>query len=162
MENKGTFLGRRMAQSEFAILFWEELLYKRKFKRIIDIGTYNGNFSWYLALYCEEKKAEFYTFDIASFQVPKKVRRHFKKLDVFENEKMIGDLIKQDGLTILFCDGGNKPKELKIFTPYLKRGDIIVVHDWKTEVFEKDIPIGLSPIFLETYEELTKAFIKIR
>jgi len=38
----------------------------------------------------------------------------------------------------IFCDGGDKTKELRHFTPLLKPGDAIAVHDWGTEVQPAD------------------------
>ena len=64
--------------------------------------------------------------------------------DVFEIEAKIAGLIKSDGITIVFCDGGNKVKELEVFSKYIKKEDFIAVHDWGTEVLPTDVPKELK------------------
>lgn len=56
----------------------------------------------------------------------------FKIKDCFEKEtfKEITDLIQEPGKTLIVCDGGNKAKEVQEFSPYLKKGDIIIGHDY--------------------------------
>lgn len=152
---KSTFLGRVVAQSDTEISFWEHFLSQREFARIVEFGTYRGNFSLYLYLYCLQNKKEFYTYDNQDWKSLDKRQhlknklgfdKHFKLCDIFEIESEIGELISSPGLSIVFCDNGNKPEELKIFSKYLKSGDIIVSHDWLTEVREKDLPYNLEVI----------------
>jgi cephalosporin hydroxylase len=40
--------------------------------------------------------------------------------------------------TFLFCDGGNKPRELAHFAPMLRVGDLIAAHDYADEVLWSD------------------------
>lgn len=42
--------------------------------------------------------------------------------------------------TLVYCDGGDKPKELATFAPECGIGDIIGVHDWGVELDWKDVP----------------------
>jgi hypothetical protein len=35
---------------------------------------------------------------------------------------------------LLYCDNGNKVKEVLIYGKYLSRGDMLGVHDWGTEI----------------------------
>jgi hypothetical protein len=42
----------------------------------------------------------------------------------------IKNFIKQDGLTIILCDGGDKIREFKLLSHFLKKGDIIMAHDY--------------------------------
>jgi len=67
-------------------------------------------------------------------------------VDVFEIEDEIGELIARTGPTIVFCDGGNKAVELKVFSRFLKKGDYIAVHDFGNEIFQQDIPKSLTLI----------------
>lgn|SRR3990167_3689828 len=136
---KTTFIGTVMAQTPRAIALWEKVLNENEFKRIIEIGSYKWGMSLLFYLFCLQKKAEFYTYDVEKFTPPRVVReigltKHFKMLDVFSIEKEIGKLIQKEGKTIVYCDGGNKANELEVFHKYLKSGDIIAVHDWGTEI----------------------------
>lgn len=173
----GTFLGRKMMQTERAVWLWEKILSQIEFKRIVEIGTSSGNFSLYLFLLCIESGARFYTYDkrhYLSKLVTKRFKNislvkeltnfggYFSKLNVFENEKLVADVIQQEGKTILFCDGGNKIREYNTFVKYLKNGDIVVVHDWMSEIFPEQLEYKLEPIFAEECKEegMTKFFQK--
>lgn len=133
------FLGMKMAQTKKSINVWEKLLISYDFKRVLEIGTYKGNLSLYLLLYCINSRAEFYTYD------PKKLwggsllknnlsfSDYYYKWDVFEHEQEIGDIIQKEGMSIVFCDGNDKSREFNVFVPYMKVGDVLGVHDWNTE-----------------------------
>ena len=71
--------------------------------------------------------------------VEKNIR--FITADCFAYETEIGNFIQQDGLTLVLCDGGNKVKEFSTFASYLKKGDIIMVHDYgeSIEQYKRDI-----------------------
>ena len=126
-----------MSQTQKAIWLWEIVLNKQNFKRFIDIGTWQGNLSFYFYLFCLNRNAEFYTFDVREkWQTPLKEKlgfgEHFKNWDIFQHIEEIGQLIVKEGQTIIYCDNGKKTREFGTFAPYLKVGDVIAVHDWKT------------------------------
>jgi predicted O-methyltransferase YrrM len=53
----------------------------------------------------------------------------------------IKDYIQKSGPTIIMCDGGSKKNEFNILAKYLKKGDIIMAHDYSpnAEYFEENI-----------------------
>jgi hypothetical protein len=55
-------------------------------------------------------------------------------------EEMI-DFIKEDGITIVLCDGGYKIGEFNILSKYIKSGDFIMAHDYSdnTETFNEKV-----------------------
>jgi len=145
-----TFLGRPVAQSFAAFYLFEKVLLNNPFRRIVELGTWKGNLSLYLYLYCLSEEAEFYSFDIQKQNsyldnkkdVLKDVLRfdeHFKILDVLNKNEEISNIIKKDGRTIIFCDNGRKIQEFNIYAVSLKVGDIIGVHDWDSEISFEDI-----------------------
>jgi hypothetical protein len=169
-----TFLGKRMAQTKGAIGLWEKVTFSSKVCRILEIGTFHGNFSLYLMLYCMSCKADFFTYDIVNWRVfdhrPNiknilNFDKCFKQWDVFEHELEIGDIIKRKGVTILFCDGGNKEKEFNTFSKHLKTKDLIAIHDWKSkEVDPKNLDLtGFKEIFSKECDEegMTRFFEKL-
>lgn len=146
-----SFIGIRAAQSLADFQLWEQFLSKTNFARIIEIGTYRWGMSLFFWLWCKTKGAEFYTYDVKSFPATRVIRdlgitTQFRLADVFTIKEEIGNLIGRSGITIVFCDGGDKPKELRTFSHYLKQGDFIVVHDWGTEVKRNDVPRTLKSI----------------
>ena|SRR3990167_10258490 len=157
MSNFTTFLGVKMSQASYIIPFWEKILFENDFRRIVEFGTYKGGLSLFFLLWCMQRKSAFYTYDNMAHKYSRlgyglKLPQHFKKIDIFKHEKEIGEIIQRPGRTIVFCDNGDKPRELKIFSKYLKPGDIIGVHDFNTEVMENDIPSDLTIIGIETGE----------
>jgi hypothetical protein len=83
----------------------------------------------------------------------------FLSFDLTEPE-FGGDWFRQDDILLhssailsefmhpmmLWCDNGNKPLEVEIYSPHLQKGDVLAVHDWGKEIFPKDIPPGFHPI----------------
>lgn len=55
------------------------------------------------------------------------------------------------GPVLCYCDDGNKPRELREFAEILRAGDVLGVHDWGSEVSDKDVP----PIVRERFIPLT-------
>lgn len=135
------FLGMPMAQTEKSINVWEKLLSQFEFKRVLEIGTYKGNLSLYLLLFCLNRGygADFYTYDpkrLWGGSVLKNLlnfNKYFYKWDVFQHIEEIGKTIQEDGISIIFCDGNEKSREFNTFAPLLKVGDILGIHDWSTE-----------------------------
>ena len=159
-----TFLGYRTEQTVRAIPLWEKVLVETEFTRFIELGTARGGFSLFPMLFCQIHGKEFYTYDKRKMNIPKLIEPYFKRLDVFTDASVaeIGEIIQRPGRTILFCDNGRKEFEVKKYFPKLKKGDIIAVHDWITEVRPDSMPEGLEPIFEEEcdFEELTRIFKK--
>lgn len=113
-------------------------------KQIIEIGTCRGGFTVFLKKLFSE--ADVFTFDITkempeglhhspgvlnnALPIFKNFNISFEECNVFHNIEKIKNLIQRDGLTLLFCDGGNKPAEFQIFSQFLKVGDLIFAHDY--------------------------------
>ena len=38
--------------------------------------------------------------------------------------------IRSPGVSVVLCDGGDKPREFRILAEYLKPGDVIAAHDF--------------------------------
>lgn len=123
---------------------WAE--WKPEVVQFIELGTGNGVFSKYLLNLL--KPRTFHTFDHTDCP-DAELSQHYLLLDIIAGgmgSKLIADLISRPGKTLLFCDNGDKPLEVKLYSPFLKPGDILVVHDWMTEIKPEHIPIGFIPI----------------
>jgi len=143
---RSTFLGRPMTVSFASLYLFEKVLLEYPVKRIVEFGTWKGNLSLYLYLYCLSEDAEFYTYDIYRFSsyydeekkdlLKEKLEfeKHFRRADVFKSATEIKEFLQQAGRSFLFCDNGKKTQEFITFAPFLKRGNIMGVHDWGTEV----------------------------
>jgi hypothetical protein len=89
----------------------------------------------------------FYTFDNVLRDIPRlqfliQMGAIFKKIDFLDDKdsiEYVGSIIKQPGISLLLCDGGNKIKEFDMYSDSLKSGDFIMAHDWAydSEAFKK-------------------------
>lgn len=117
---------------------------------VVELGTGTGAFSLYLAGYCAIHGMEFHTFDTGkaehSHQAPNKgateaismLGGHIHVMDVFDEWTIsfIDDLVKKNGVSFIYCDNGNKEREVEIYAPLLKKGDYLGVHDFGNEIRE--------------------------
>ncbi len=131
---------------------WELVLNDQpELEAIFEIGTWQGGFSRYLAGQARAREMTFRTYDVAAPFAPPP---HFIRMDVFAEAEALGKVLGENEPLILLCDGGNKPRELRTFTPYLHEGSVVVVHDWLTEVQPADVPDRLSPVYESFCDDL--------
>jgi hypothetical protein len=108
-----------------------------KIGRIIELGTAHGGLSVLFGIFALSYGCKYITYDI--FDTPNykdlfnRLSVDFRQRDIFSSEKEIAEEIQSDGVTILFCDGGNKIKEFNLFSQYLKSGDVILAHDYSKD-----------------------------
>lgn len=154
-----SFAGVPVSQFWADFYLWELILNDRpELEGIVEIGTWRGGFSRYLASQAYWRGMEFRTFDVLE---PEPETPGFECVDVFAQAEQIGAILARGRPIALLCDGGNKPREMKTFTPYLCDGSVLVVHDWLTEVQPEDVPRGLTPVYevaCETLGSMSRAF----
>ena len=113
-----------------------------KFDNIVEIGSYNGGLSSYI-FDNRKENASFVSYDIDPTinMVTNDQGRtdiDFRIGDCFEESVFneIAELISKEGRTLLICDGGNKTREFNDFAQYLKKGDIVILHDYADDEVE--------------------------
>jgi len=97
----------------------------------------------------------FYTYDIVvrdqtAAAVIEELGGVFEQRDTLTDQTSI-DHIKEivsnpaSGTVLFLCDGGNKKREMELYSPALKPGDFIMCHDWAydQEAFEKNKREGI-------------------
>lgn len=129
--------GLPMCQNRAAIPTWSFAMERLPPARIIEIGTFAGGFATALALHASQIGAPLITYDLA---IPNEKLQplaeslgvRFRVGDMWTPEltNEIIQYIQSPGTTFLLCDGGNKPREMETFAPYLKPGDVIASHDY--------------------------------
>ena len=130
----------RTAQSKNVIKPFSMIL--KDFEQIIEIGTFTGAFTYWLS---ENKleSCEITSYDINSYNLLINSIKDTKLQisDCFEPETIseIKSLINQPKITLLLCDGGDKETEFKLFSRFLKSGDVVMLHDYSetSEEYEK-------------------------
>lgn len=147
-----SFCGIPVAQFWADFYLWELVLNANPdLRAIVEIGTWQGGFSRYLAAQARGRGMAFRTYDSV---VPDRPPEEFVRLDVFAFEREVGAYLESRAPLILFCDGGNKPRELCTFPKYLDERSIVIAHDWGTEVLPGDVPGDLSPIYEDACDGL--------
>ena len=140
-----SFGGIPCAQYAVDFLLWEALLNDNpQVRAIVEIGTWQGGFSWFLWAQAQVRGLEFQTYDA---QEPDREPPGFVRLDVWRDPDELAGSLPEWGPIVLFCDGGNKPRELKTFPPLCAPDSVFVVHDWGTETLPKDVPDFLEEIY---------------
>lgn len=100
--------------------------------QIIEIGASNGGFTKILEDHSISQNAKIYSIELTDSNATAFYSEKVKKIkgNCFELENEIGNLISNDGISLVFCDGGNKNLEINSFAKYLKIGDFIFGHDY--------------------------------
>lgn len=141
-----------------------------------ELGSDNGGMSTFFALQCLQRGIKFGTIDNQDWKwhsngVPAllHLEEKFLHVDLFSEETRIFMLdfftTRADHPHCVFFDDGNKPREWSIFAPMLMKGDFLVVHDWNSEFFPKDLgDVKVTPILENLFQERngyqTRWFIK--
>lgn len=135
--------GAVMGQT-FPVLFvFEWLLNFYPVQYIVELGTGKGGLSAYLQLQANIRGLKFITYDaICKFKdkrntIVKNPPIHLGKyinqrqLNIFDQATIneIAEILKNH-ICLVYCDNGNKPKEMKTFAPFLTPSSIIGTHDW--------------------------------
>lgn len=138
-----SFGGIPMAQLPVDLWLWEAVLNENPaLQGIVEIGTWQGGLSWWLYAQAQARGIGFRTFDTIQ---PARTAPQWRKVDVFAEPEQVAEEIRAFGEpVVVFCDGGNKPRELRTFAPMLKDPrSLIAVHDWGTEMQPTEVPDGL-------------------
>lgn len=169
---KGTsFGGIPVAQHWVDFLVWETILNEHEddgLKWIVELGTWTGGFSFWLDAQARARGMYFNTYDAVSPSSaggPDDDRRvpGFRQVDVFAWADRLRLTLQVDDPGVLFCDNGNKPRELREFALAMPSGSLVAVHDWGTESGPGDVPDGLVAIhegFLDEMQSITRWFLR--
>ena len=146
-----------MAQYLCDFMLWELVLNNNpQVQGIVELGTYKGGFSWVLAAQARARGIMFDTYDVLQ---PEVEPPGFIKLDIYRYpEKVLLDM----GPVALFCDGGNKPRELALFPPRCAPDSVFLAHDWGTETLPEHVPPFLEERYGDFCDEIgsvTRVFV---
>jgi cephalosporin hydroxylase len=138
-DSLSAFDGNMAQQHHNVYSTFYKLIDDTKPKRILEIGTALGGFTIFLKKVVDSFNLDtkILTFDISArpwYDDMKKMGIDVRVEDIFNDYQdipnEIKNFIKQDGLTIILCDGGDKIREFKLLSHFLKKGDIIMAHDY--------------------------------
>jgi hypothetical protein len=150
-DSLSAFRGHTAQQNHGAFKVFYDFIKDVKPKRILEIGTSLGGFTTFLKIVCDDldldtnirsydiNRHSWYD-DIIKLGVDIRVENIFTEgFKDFSEE--VKEYIREDGTTIVLCDGGWKIGEFNVISKYIKNNDFILTHDYaeNKEVFETKI-----------------------
>lgn len=111
---------------------------------VVEIGVEHGGLAAYLAEYCRLTGCGYRGVDMTLNPLDNRLRA---ALNVIERDAWASATVAEvsgwvnatDGPVLIFCDGGNKPKELHLYAPLIREGDVLLGHDYGNEYTEAAI-----------------------
>jgi cephalosporin hydroxylase len=141
---ENTFGGTPIAQTWTDLAIWEEFLNRHEIAGLIELGTWKGGMAAFLAFQGLARGFKLTTVDsnpgwLENRAVLEELGVDIHCHDVFDLEFMRDLINSMPKPTLLFCDNGNKARELREIAPLLASGDYIAVHDWGSEAGPSDV-----------------------
>jgi hypothetical protein len=109
--------------------FFDEFFNQYLPLNIVEFGTGDGEFIDIISqlIYERTNDIKIFSFDLNRPRIVTNQYVTYYIMDIFDNEKFISGLL---GNVILLCDNGDKIREVKTFAKYLKKGDVLMAHDY--------------------------------
>jgi hypothetical protein len=122
---------------------FEEFITKIKPNQILEIGTAGGGFILFLRDVLNKiglENTEIKSFDVLPCLWYDAIRENNIEINIenifdhpymsLEKPELVVPFIKQEGTTLVLCDGGFKIGEFRMLSEHLKVGDFIMAHDY--------------------------------
>lgn len=132
-----------MMQTRDDLTAWQEFIVDAAPASFVEIGTGSGAFTRWLS----ERVPCVATFDRNAPLKPSGLSdapAGFRELDVFSPHgahAVRTTLVQAKRPVVLFCDGGDKPREVIAFEAGLEHGDYLAVHDFGVEIDASNISV---------------------
>lgn len=157
MNNHFLYKNCQVRQANNVIPVIKDFLITVKPSQVLEIGTFTGGLTLILRNLLDEigmVNVPLRSYDTHNFLNNQELIGHIQNGRIeFIQKNMWPDLvnlkdvdeasefIQRSGPTIVFCDGGNKPREFRTLSPLLKKGDHILGHDYapNKDYFEEHI-----------------------
>ncbi len=104
-----------------------------QFDLIIELGTYKGAFSLWLSQNMRPT-TKFVTFErnrnVVEIRHRTEIDQRIGNCFSEDVKSQVKELIDSCGKSLILCDGGKKEREFREYAPLLKKGDVIMMHDY--------------------------------
>jgi hypothetical protein len=150
-DSLSSFMNHTAQQNHNVYQVFYDFISETKPKRILEIGTSLGGFTTFLKIICDELNLD---TNIRSYDIHKHPWYDdiiLKGVDIrveniftdgfLDMDQEVKDYIRQDGITIVLCDGGWKIGEFNLISKHIKINDFILAHDYAENktVFDEKI-----------------------
>ena len=143
-DSLSAYSGMTAQQNHNTFELFHNLLYFEQVSTILEIGTSLGGFTEFLDYTSKllELNCNIRSYDIAHKDWYENMKRsgidvrveNIFSEDYQQVDSEVIDFIKNDGITIVLCDGGCKISEFHLLSKYLKPNDIIMAHDYAPNI----------------------------
>lgn len=155
------------ALSRGDFLYLDYVLYGHQYlTNAIELGTMHGLTTIYLGVAMALRDGSVVSYDIKELK-PAKIHNVAKNLPIkFPHADVLNDLLTIEIIrrlisndhTLLFCDNGNKEREVELYARYLGQFSVLLAHDCWTEVKPENIQphlTGFEPYHHEVAEAMS-------
>lgn len=115
---------------------------------VVEIGVEHGGLAALLAAYGQVTGVAYRGLDITLAALHPVVRDlPIVARDAWRAETVAevrGWMDAANGPCLIFCDGGDKPKELHLYAPLLRPGDVLMGHDYHNEYGDAEL-VSMPP-----------------
>lgn len=122
------------------------IIQEAQIRSVVEIGVEHGGLAAFLVAYGQYTGLSYLGIDITLNALHPAVReRTMSALDERDawSEGTIMDvarwLTSHPAPALIICDGGDKPKELRLYAPLLRPGDVLIGHDYHNEYVDDAI-----------------------
>lgn len=109
-------------------------------RSVVEIGVEHGGLAAFLLAYAALTPLDYYGIDLHLSAMDQNLwSRHahqFAERDAWNGATVaeVGRwLAAHEAPALIFCDGGDKPRELRLYAPLLRSGDVLMGHDYHNE-----------------------------
>jgi len=142
-----SFCGHIIMQTHSSLFMLEQILVSNPdITRVVELGTAYGGLALFFGLHMFGRNGRVLTLDISPamtdewYRLAGLLNIEFRKRDVW-NETTVSEATEfvRSDRALIFIDGGDKPRELTLYTPCAKANDLIMVHDYASEIDPKQL-----------------------
>lgn len=112
------------------------ILQTAQIRLIVEIGVEHGGLAAWLTAYCAYTGCRYCGIDITLHALHAAVRGQIEERDAWSEpavERVRHWMAETNGPALIICDGGDKPRELRLYAPLLRPGDVLLGHDYHNE-----------------------------
>ena len=142
-------------------LYLDYVLFNNKhIKNAIELGTMHGLTTLYLGVAMALRGGWASSYDIVDLK-PEHITKvcrwlpiTFRLGDVLNSVVIQAEVSSelQDSATMLFCDDGNKAREVELYAPKMVTGSVLLAHDWGTEIGPANVQATLVTYHFAPYQ----------
>jgi len=142
------FSGTRMQHSYIAMYVLENILINLRPKKIVELGARWGGTTSFFGVWAAANNAQFLSLDLSDHlrDTAKRLLNRLKPNVELRYENDFNptciEYIKHwigDDKSLIYCDGGDKTREIDVYSKFLTPGSIIACHDYVSAVRPEDV-----------------------